>query len=348
METRPCGDSGLRLPVLGLGTWAFGGGAYWGPQDQRDVDAVVARALDHGINYFDTAEMYNAGASEAALGRALRGRREQAIIGSKINPSHTTPAELRACCEASLQRLGTDYLDLYMVHWPIHANSLRHFTTDEALLRQPPSTADAFLTLAALQREGKIRHLGVSNFGVRQLDEVAALGVRLAVNELPYNLLMRAIEADIAPYCRAHGIGMIGYMALMQGVLAGDYASFDALPAPRTRTRHFSGQRAGSRHGEPGCEALTWHTVQEIRRIAGAAGWPVTDLAIAWALANPDIACVLAGCRNLAQLEENARAVDRRLPADLKARLDAATTAILHALGANPDYYQAQHDTRIW
>lgn len=348
METRPCGHSGLNLPVLGLGTWAFGGGSYWGPQDQSDVDAVVARALDRGINYFDTAEMYNAGASEAALGRALRGRREKALIGSKISPSHTSPATLRACCEASLRRLETDYLDLYMVHWPIHANSLRHFTTDEAILRRPPTTAEAFGTLADLQREGKIRHIGVSNFGVRQLSEVAALGVRLAVNELPYNLLMRAIEPDIAPYCRAHGIGIIGYMALMQGVLAGDYASFDALPPPRTRTRHFSGQRQGSRHGEPGFEALTWQTVQELRRIARAAGWSLSDMAIAWALANPDIACLLAGCRTSAQLEENAHAVNHPLPEALKRQLDDATTALLQALGSNPDYYQSTADTRIW
>lgn len=338
----------LRLPALGLGTWSFGGGDYWGPQDQGEVDQVVGQALDFGINYFDTAEMYNAGRSEASLGHALQGRRDGAVIGSKVSPSHTAPAELRTRCEASLRRLRTDYLDLYMVHWPIHPNSIRHFTEDPAILRNPPRTEDAFLTLAALQAEGKIRHIGVSNFGVRQLTEVLALGVRLAVNELPYNLLMRAIETEIAPFCRAHGIGIIGYMTLMQGVLAGDFGSFDALPAPRTRTRHFSGSRPGSRHGEPGAEEATWQALQSLRAIARDEGMPLSDLAIAWALANPDVQCVLAGCRNLTQLAENAAAVGRRLSAATVERLNAATAGLLEQLGTNPDYYQGRSDTRVW
>lgn len=346
METRKCGRSNLVLPALGLGTWAFGGGGYWGPQDQTDVDAVVGRALDLGINYFDTAEVYNAGASESSLGLALRGRRDRAIIGSKVSPSHCAPAELRARCEASLQRLGTDRLDVYMVHWPINPSSVRHFTEDETLIRQPPSTADAFLTLAALQREGKIRHIGVSNFGVRQLDAVLALGVELAVNELPYNLLMRAIEPELAPFCRARGVGIIGYMALMQGVLAGDYASFDDLPAPRLRTRHFAGTRAGSRHGEPGCEAETWRAVVEVRRLAREANLPLGDLAIAFALAHPDVSCVLAGCRHLAQLEENSRATRLRLDPETLRRLRAATDPVLRLLGTNPDYFQGRSDSR--
>jgi aryl-alcohol dehydrogenase-like predicted oxidoreductase len=348
LTSRPCGTSGLRLPVLGLGTWSFGGGSYWGPQEQEDVDRVVAQALDYGVTYFDTAEMYNDGASERSLGRALAGRRDRALVGSKVNPSHTYPAVLRARCEASLRRLGTDHLDLYMVHWPIHANSVRHFTTDPQVIAQPPTTAEAFLTLAALQREGKIRHIGVSNFGVGQLREVLALGVRLAVNELPYNLLMRGIEAEILPFCRAEGIGVIGYMALMQGVLAGDFASFDALPAMRTRTRHFSAQRPGSRHGEPGLEAETWAALQELRALAAAERMPLADLAIAWALDHPDVSCVLAGCRTPAQLEENARAAHRRLTAATRARLDAATARLTELLGPNPDYYQGRADTRCW
>lgn len=346
MEPRACGGSGLALPPMGLGTWAFGGGHYWGPQDQGDVDEVVARALDLGLTYFDTAEMYNAGASEISLGAALRHRRDRAIIGSKISPSHTRPATLRARCEASLQRLGTDHLDIYMVHWPINANSIRHFTTDQDLVQHPPSVADAFLTLAQLQHEGKIVHIGVSNFGVRQMDEVRALGVHIAVNELPYNLLMRGIETEIAPYCQRHGIGIIGYMTLMQGVLAGDFASFDQLPPMRTRTRHFSGRRPGSRHEEPGIEPQTWQAVTAIREIAREARLPVADLAIAWALSHPAINCVLAGCRTLAQLNENARAVQCRLTPDQLDRLNAATAEVLQLLGSNPDYYQGLADTR--
>jgi len=348
MPSRPCGRSGLSLPALGLGTWAFGGGSYWGPQDQPDVDAVVGRALELGMNYFDTAEIYNAGASETSLGRALRGRREQALIGSKVSPSNAAPEVLRAHCEASLRRLGTDHLDLYMMHWPINSSSVRHFTEDEQVIRQPPSTAEAFLTLAALQREGKIRHIGVSNFGVRQLEEVRALGVTLAVNELPYNLLMRAIEPELAPYCRAQGIGIIAYMALMQGVLAGGFASFNELPAARLRTRHFASHRPGSRHGESGCEEQTWATLVALREIAREAGQPLGDIAIAFALAHPDISCVLAGCRNLAQLEENARAASLQLTPALLRRLRETTDPLLTLLGTNPDYYQGRADARSW
>jgi aryl-alcohol dehydrogenase-like predicted oxidoreductase len=348
ISSRAARDSALRLPELGLGTWAFGGGNYWGPQAQADVDEVVALALDLGVTYFDTAEMYNEGASEISLGRALQGRRDRALIGSKVSPSNAYPAKLRACCEASLLRLGTDHLDLYMVHWPIHANSVRHFTSDPAVIAQPPTVSDAFFTLAALQREGKIRHIGVSNFGVRQLQEVLDLGVRIAVNELPYNLLMRGIESDLLPYCRAHGISVIGYMTLMQSVLAGDFTSFDELPSARTRTRHFSSARAGSRHGTPGFEAQTWAALQAIRAIAAAEQLPVSDLAIAWALSNPDIHCVLAGCRTRSQLEENARAVHTRLSPATIARLNAATTELLSLLGSNPDYYQGPADTRSW
>ncbi len=345
---RPCADTGLCLPPMGLGTWAFGGGSYWGPQDQGEVDTVVSRALDMGIHYFDTAETYNAGASEVSLGRALRGQRDRAIIGSKVSPSNTKPATLRACCEASLTRLGTDRIDLYMVHWPIHANSLRHFTQDPLLLAHPPSVAEAFLALAQLQAEGKIGHIGVSNFGVRQLEEVRALGVRIAVNEMPYNLLMRGIEVEIGPYCQDHGIGIMGYMTLMQGVLAGDFPSFETVPSMRLRTRHFSSKRAGSRHGEAGFEEQTWSALQAIREIALSLNLPVADLAIAWALHNSAINCVLAGCRTLSQLEENARAVHHSLSEDTVQRLNAATEELLRLLGPNTDYYQGLADTRTW
>lgn len=349
LAARPCGTSGLRLPVLGLGTWSFGGGSYWGPQDQTDVDDVVARALDLGVSYFDTAESYNVGASETSLGLALRGgRRDRAIIGSKVSPGHTRPATLRACCEASLRRLATDRIDLYMVHWPIHPNSIRHFTDDPDVIARPPGVAEAFLTLDALRREGKIRHIGVSNFGVRQLDEVRAVGVPLAVNELPYNLLMRGIEAGVAPHCRRLGVGIIGYMTLMQGVLAGDFSSFDQLPPPRTRTRHFAGHRAGSRHGGRGIEGETWSALQAIRAIAREEGLPVADLAIAWALGNPDVTCVLAGCRTVAQLDDNVRAVHCRLSDSARHRLDAATAEVLRLLGPAVDYYQSPQESRSW
>jgi len=194
MERRRCGKSDLELSVLGIGCWSFGGGEYWGAQEEGDVRAVVHTALDHGINYFDTAEGYNEGRSEESLGKALGGRRHEAVIGTKVSPSNAEPAVLRAHCEDSLRRLQTDCIDLYMVHWPITRYSVE----------------DAFGTLRTLQSEGKIRSIGVSNFGVQQLSEALTTGARIDVNQLCYNLLSRAIEVEILPLCRQQGIGVLG------------------------------------------------------------------------------------------------------------------------------------------
>lgn len=346
VETRPCGTSGLRLPALGLGCWAFGGGEYWGAQSQDDVDAVVHAALDLGMSYFDSAEAYNGGASETSLGLALRGRRERAIIGTKVNPSNTAPAVLREHCEASLRRLGTDWIDLYFVHWPLNLSALRHFTDDPAILNDPPALGPAFATLEALRREGKIRHFAVSNFGVRQLEELRALGVKPAANELAYNLLMRGIEAEVLPWCEAQGVGVLGYSALMQGLLSGRFTSIDALPPARTRTRHFAGTRKGSRHGGAGYETETWAALQAIASVAAEVGAPVSDLAIAWAVANPAITCTIVGCRNRQQLEENVRALALRPSPEVIARLTRATDELNTRLGPHIDYYQSIDDSR--
>src|SRR5262245_52574244 len=127
-ETRKCGDTDLKLPTLGIGCWSFGGGDYWGPQQQSDVETVVRRAIECGCNFFDTAEADNKGESETSLGRALKGfSRDKVLLATKISPSHTAPEALVRHCEASLCRLQTDYIDLYMVHWPITAHSIRHF-----------------------------------------------------------------------------------------------------------------------------------------------------------------------------------------------------------------------------
>jgi myo-inositol catabolism protein IolS len=348
VETRPCGTSGLRLPAVGLGCWAFGGGEYWGPQNQDDVDAVVHAALDLGITYFDSAEAYNNGASETSLGKALAGRRQGALIGTKVNPSNAAPAALRAHCEASLRRLGTDWIDLYMVHWPLNASAIRHFTDDAALIASPPDLGQALTTLEALKQEGKIRHWGVSNFGLRQLGQVAALGFQPAADELAYNLLMRGIEAKVLPLCRARGIGVLGYSALMQGLLSGKFTSIDELPPARTRTRHFAGSRRGSRHGGPGVEAEVLASVQAISTIAAELGVPMGDLAIAWAVANPAVTCTIVGCRNRRQLEENVRALSIALTPALKERLDRATEEVLGRLGSHIDYYQSVEDSRSY
>jgi predicted aldo/keto reductase-like oxidoreductase len=155
MEKRKCGDSDLELSVLGLGCWAFGGGKYWGYSDQEAINKMVKSAVDLGINYFDTAEAYNEGNSERSLGEAIQGiPRDKLIIGTKISPSNTNPQVLVEHCEASLKRIKTDYIDLYMVHWPITLKAIAHFTDQKV---ECPSINDAFATLRRLKEQGKIR-----------------------------------------------------------------------------------------------------------------------------------------------------------------------------------------------
>lgn len=346
MVNRPCGRSGLALPPLGVGCWSFGGGSYWGEQEERDVDAVVSAALERGCTFFDTAEVYNDGRSEEALGRALRGRRERAIIASKISPDHCGPGMVRRHCEASLARLDTDYLDLYMLHWPLNPLALRHYSADAALQAAPPSLAGALAAMQELRREGKIRHVGVSNFGARQIEEAAATGVALACDELPYSLLSRAVEWEVLPACARRGIGVLGYMPLMQGLLTGKYRTAEEIPPNRARTRHFRSDRPGVRHGEPGVERETFAAIEALRAIAMREGIPMESLAIAWSVSRPEMTSTITGARNAAQLEKNARAAELRLSGELVASLDAATDALKSALGRSVDLYESSASPR--
>jgi aryl-alcohol dehydrogenase-like predicted oxidoreductase len=332
MERRRLGRSELEISVLGIGCWAFGGGDldYWGAQDQRDVDAVVRTALDRGVNYFDTAEAYNEGRSEESLGRALRGCRDRAIVGSKIGPENTEPSRLRKHCEASLRRLGTDRIDVYMIHWPI---------TDH-------STADAFATLEALQSEGKIRVIGVSNFGVEQLGEALEIGVRFDVNQLFYNLLSRGIEEGIMPLCAAYEIGIVGYMPLLQGFLADKFQTPEEIPEVRARTRHFAGSRPLSRHGEVGAEREMFEALAGIRAVAAQQEIPMSHLALRWCIERREVSCVLAGVRNPSQLEDNIQALSNGLSAEIVRKLDELTEPVNQKIGSNPDYFEGRANSR--
>ena len=347
MDKRKCGE--INTSVIGTGCWAFGGGDYWGEQSQSEVNAVVRRSVESGINYFDTAEIYNDGRSEQSLGKALDGvDRSTLLIGTKIAPSNTEPSTLIDHCEASLRRLKLECVDVYMIHWPIHPHSIRHFSDDERLIANPPSIESAFGVLQNLQSQGKIRQIGVSNFGVSQLSEALAAGAKIAVNELPYSLFERAIEAEILPFCRDHNIGIIGYMPLMQGILTGKYQSLEQIPPSRLRTRHFSGNRPGSRHGEKGAERLVMQALDAIRAVSASAGMSMAELAMAWCVANQDIACVVVGARHADQIEANVLALSRSLSQADKQKLDAITEPLLLQLGTSPDYYEGSQNGRTW
>jgi aryl-alcohol dehydrogenase-like predicted oxidoreductase len=231
MERRTTAD-GLELSCLGLGCWQFGSAGsddYWGVEYTDELaNEMTAQAAKLGMTYFDTAEDYAKGGSELQLGRAMKAleknlgpdARKKLTIGSKILPNHCLG--VRWHCASTCARLGVECIDLYMVHWPMDVSSMAHFagahtasggrdyaTTGEVDAASVPPVRKAFLELAQLQKEGRIKHVGVSNFGVKQLAEALETGVTLSVNQLCYNLIFRAAEIEIIPFCEAHGIGVL-------------------------------------------------------------------------------------------------------------------------------------------
>ena len=314
---------------IGLGFWGIVGGDYWGAQDEADTINAVHAALDAGINFFDTAEGYGDGYSEEMLGRALKGRRDEAIIASKVSQKNLARTDLRAACERSLKRLDTDYIDLYQVHWPS---------------REVPFE-DIMATLKDLQREGAIRVIGVSNFGELDMPEMLECG-RYDANQLPYSLLWRAIEFDIQPQCVEHNIGILPYSPLNQALLTGRYRNADEMPYSRTRTRHFKGGRRDSRHGTPGFEAETFAAVDAIREICADINQAMVHVALAWLLHKAAVPSVLAGARNQAQVESNVSAGNLSLSAETMQRLDDATVELKAKLGSDPDMWGTGADSR--
>jgi diketogulonate reductase-like aldo/keto reductase len=191
--------SGQEVPVLGIGTWGMGER----PQSRQAEADALRLALDSGMTLIDTAEMYGDGGAEEVVGLALEGRsRDDAFVVSKVLPNHASRKGTIAACEASLRRLGTDYIDLYLLHW-----------------RGNVPLADTVGALEQLQRDGKIRHWGVSNFDTDDMDELPALpgGFHAQTNQVLYNLTRRGIEFDLLPWCRQHGMPVMAYSPLEQG-----------------------------------------------------------------------------------------------------------------------------------
>ena len=328
MKYRRLGSSELEVSVLSMGCWQLASGDYWGPTEHPD-EAVQA-ALDAGINTFDVAESYERGESERVLGKALGRRRDEAIVATKISPKHCAPDQVRSTCEDSLRRLNTDRIDLYQVHWP--PREVAFDDVAEALLK--------------LKSEGKIREIGVSNFGVLDLADWPEDG-QLVSNQLGYNLLFRAIEYDIVPACRERNIGILVYMPVLQGLLAGRWHSVDEIPGSRRRTRHFAQCDDGPRHGEAGHEALTFRVLAELEAEARGMGQPMATVAIAWAIAQPQVAGAIVGCRKKTQVERNVAAAELELSPEQIARLNAVTDPLKAALGRNADMWLGERESRI-
>ena len=196
MERRDLGPTGARVPVVGQGTWHLEEG------DRVEAIAALRAGLDAGLTHVDTAEMYGDGAAEEIVGEAIAGRRDEVFLASKVLPSNASRAGTARACEASLRRLGTDHLDLYLLHWP-GSHPLEE-------------------TIAAFERlreEGKIRAWGLSNFDAEELDEALRLAGpgRIACDQVLYHLQERAIEHAVLPWCAAHGVALVAYSPFGSG-----------------------------------------------------------------------------------------------------------------------------------
>ncbi|MHC4716901.1 MAG: aldo/keto reductase [Planctomycetota bacterium] len=329
MEYRKIADGKLEVSTVCIGCWAIVGDATWGAQDKSDAIAAIRTAVDEGVTFFDTAEGYGAGYSEQLLCEALGADRDRIVIGSKVSRSHLGARELPEACEQSLKRLGTDYIDLYHIHWPS-----RTIPFDETVR-----------AMEGLIESGKVRYLAVSNFGPGDLADLLPLATPV-VNQMAYSLLFRAVEHQALPVNRDAGVPLTCYCPLMQGLLTGKFASADDVPAGRARTRLFSKDRPEVRHGEDGAEAETFAAVAAIAAVAAQAGLDMAAMSLAWVIRREAVASVIVGSRSAAQSRANAAAGDLKLSPDLTRRLDEITQPLMDRLGPNLDLWQAQ--SRLW
>lgn len=324
MQYRRLGKSGLKVSEICLGTMTFGENFYnIGVLNQADADRMVRRSLDAGVNFFDTADAYSFGESEEILGLAVKNapvRRDEIIIATKVRSAMSAEAmngsgdpnnvglsrhHVLAACDASLGRLGTDYIDLYQVHgWDV-------LTPMEETLR----------ALDDLVRQGKVRYLGCSNWSARHLAKAIQLGDNhdwecFVALQAYYSLVGRDLEHELLPLCREEGLGVLPWSPLSAGFLSGKYRRSDPRPAGARRTGF---------QFPPVDEARGFEAVDVLEAIAKERTATVAQVALAWLLARPDVTSIIIGANKLSQLEENLGATEVRLSPEELERLSETT-----------------------
>lgn len=324
MKTALLPHTDLEFSALGLGCWALVPSELWGEQEEADSINAIHTALDLGINWFDTAPAYGDGESEKLVGKALKGR--SARVATKVLARKLTGPAIIESCHASLRRLDMDCIDLYQIHWPGEDHDY------EAIF-------EAFLRL---QDEGKIKAVGVSNFGPGDMARIDPLSPAVATNQLCYNLLFRAVEFEILPAMEKRGMGALCYSPLAQGLLTGKFRTADEVPEGRARTRHFSSERPLARHGEEGAEELTFQALEGIRQLATDLKMGMDTLALGWLLAQRGVASVIAGVRTPEQVSMNVQAAEAGLDRSTLAQLSELTRPLKERLGPNADPWQGE------
>jgi myo-inositol catabolism protein IolS len=318
----------LQLPQLGLGCWSFAGGQYWGEQTVDDSIATVHAALDYGIALFDTSENYvDDHHSEEVLGAALAGRRDEALIATKVAKGNLRRDDIIDACHASLERLGTDYIDLYQIHWPNSAIPI-----DES-----------YGAMSDLLDSGLIRSFGVCNFGPIDLADLLRVQ-RPVSNQMAYNLLWRGVESDVVPILEEEEIGLMCYSPLAQGLLAGRYLSPEEVKGGVASSRIFSSSRETAGHDDPGFEDEAFAAVELVLDVARELGIPPALLSVKWLLSRPAVRTVLVGAR---RPEEIATAADAIASggadlADALSTLTSGTAPLKTMLAGNLDMWTTE------
>jgi myo-inositol catabolism protein IolS len=297
MKYRKLGSTDMQVSEITFGCWELGGGQWDKQGDDVNIRAIQ-KAFELGIHTFDTAEGYGQGHSETIVGQALKGKRNEVVIATKVSRSHLKSADVRSSAEASLKRLGTDFVDIYYIHWP----------SDEIPL------ADTLSEMNKLKEEGLIRAIGVSNFSIDQLKE-AMQYARIDVIQPEYSLLHRGIEQEIVPYCAENSIGIMSYSSIAKGILTGAFHNGKAVIKDtdfRNGRRLFAADHL--KKAQPLIDVLT--------QLAEAKKVTLSEIAISWLLHKPALTSAIVGTQNEKHLEENTRAVDVELTADELEQMD--------------------------
>jgi aryl-alcohol dehydrogenase-like predicted oxidoreductase len=328
MEYRPFGGTGLDVSAIGFGCWEIGGG--YGDVEADEFDRAVARAMDLGVNCFDTAEGYGNGASERALGAALGSRRDDAIIVTKFGMGYRDKPNLRdasrervlTSIDKSLGNLGTDHVDVLLVHWPD---------------RETPFEE----TMGALEevvRAGKARFVGVSNFKRADIEECAS-AFRVDVVQYGWNMFDRRMQREIFPYCQEHGIGVMAYGSLAYGLLTGTFTEDMDFGAADWRARQGKMGSIKLFDSLFGAESFPKNVraVEELKTVAARLERSLPQLALRWTISHPAISTALVGCRTVAEVEDNVGAIGWSIDAADLAEIDAIFER--HDVDPVPDYW---------
>jgi aryl-alcohol dehydrogenase-like predicted oxidoreductase len=336
MEYRLLGNAGLKVPSLCFGCATFGGGneffQAWGAADVAEATRIVDLCLDAGVNFFDTADIYSDGLSETILGKAIEGRRHDVLISTKAtfrlgkgpNDVGSSRHHLLAACDASLKRLGTDYIDVY------HLHGFDALTPLEEVLS----------TLDGLVRSGKVRYLACSNFSGWNLMKSLSISERYgwakyAAHQVYYSLIGRDYEWELMPLGVEQRVGALVWSPLGWGRLTGKIRR--GSPLPDESRLHKTAD-----YGPPVNDELLYETVDALDEIAKETGKSVPQIALNWLLRRPTVASVIIGARNEEQLKQNLAAEGWALTAEQVARLDTASEPVL----AYPYWHQRQFKER--